>query len=324
MQNCPGYEWSRLPRRMQMMLVASVLHDLRPRLCLVALALCASWRVRGVEVVGCSRKTVASMLSDSLDCLRLRLRRGYLIVGHLYRQSIRKGSETSSRGSVNLRIAFRLRPTFPVKDDKVDDVLGDCSVEYALMVTTDSGVGPFFCRRCDCASNPLAGGLGHALFVGAVAYDLLWREGCANTFMGKVDACSHDAEGRARLRQETCARSSDDVSNCTGNLSVIDPSVGEVDHGDCARREGDVLAESKYSRLNANYKVHRSRNRKDSNGTQGDSMDCLSKPGWRVAWRLSTMHGFSTIRTVPSRDGSSRLKGMNSWKSSGALWGPNR
>ncbi|PKI73211.1 hypothetical protein CRG98_006409 [Punica granatum] len=30
---------------------------------------CASWRVHVVEVTGCSRKTVASMLSDSLNVL---------------------------------------------------------------------------------------------------------------------------------------------------------------------------------------------------------------------------------------------------------------
>ncbi|PKI71923.1 hypothetical protein CRG98_007691 [Punica granatum] len=53
-------------------------------------------------------------------------------------------------------------------------------------------------------------------------------------------------------------------------------------------------------------------------------MDYSSKPGWRMAWRLGTMHGFGTIRTVLSRDGGSRLKGMNSSKSRGALWGPNR
>ncbi|PKI56804.1 hypothetical protein CRG98_022762 [Punica granatum] len=46
----------------------------------------ASWKVHVAEVAGCSRKTVASMLSDSLNCHRLRLRRGYLIVGHLPRQ----------------------------------------------------------------------------------------------------------------------------------------------------------------------------------------------------------------------------------------------
>ncbi|PKI43827.1 hypothetical protein CRG98_035778 [Punica granatum] len=60
------------------------------------------------EVTGCSRKTIASMLSDSLDCPRLRLHRGYLIIRHLHRQSIRKGFETSSRGIVNSRNALRL------------------------------------------------------------------------------------------------------------------------------------------------------------------------------------------------------------------------
>ncbi|OWM90079.1 hypothetical protein CDL15_Pgr000866 [Punica granatum] len=75
---------------------------------LLFFAVRASRRVHDTEVTGCSRKTVASMLNDSLDCPHLQLRRGYLIVGHLPRQSIRKGSETSSRGSVNSRIALRL------------------------------------------------------------------------------------------------------------------------------------------------------------------------------------------------------------------------
>ncbi|OWM86340.1 hypothetical protein CDL15_Pgr010682 [Punica granatum] len=54
---------------------------------------------------------------------------GYLIVGHLPRQSIRKGSETSSQGSVNSCIAraslFACGQCAPVKDDKEDNALGD-------------------------------------------------------------------------------------------------------------------------------------------------------------------------------------------------------
>ncbi|PKI47077.1 hypothetical protein CRG98_032529 [Punica granatum] len=50
--------------------------------------MCAFLRAPAVEVDGCSRKTVASMLSDSLNCPRLRLRRGYLIVGHLLRRRL--------------------------------------------------------------------------------------------------------------------------------------------------------------------------------------------------------------------------------------------
>ncbi|PKI67500.1 hypothetical protein CRG98_012084 [Punica granatum] len=89
-----------------------------PRLCCrelqpVMSQLRASWRVHAIEAVECSRKTVMSMLSDLLNCLRLQLRRGYLIVGHLPRRSIRKGSETSSRGSVNSRIALCLWPMCP-------------------------------------------------------------------------------------------------------------------------------------------------------------------------------------------------------------------
>ena len=36
------------------------------------------------------------------------------------------------------------------------------------------------------------------------------------------------------------------------------------------------------------------------------------------------MHGFGTTGTVLRKDGGSRLKGVNSLKSSGDLWGPNR
>ncbi|PKI76883.1 hypothetical protein CRG98_002670 [Punica granatum] len=51
---------------------------------------------------------------------------------------------------------------------------------------------------------------------------------------------------------------------------------------------------------------------------------CLLKPGWRLAWRQSTMHGFGTTGTVLSRDEGPRLKGVNSLKSGKALWGPNQ
>ncbi|OWM77468.1 hypothetical protein CDL15_Pgr016865 [Punica granatum] len=53
-------------------------------------------------------------------------------------------------------------------------------------------------------------------------------------------------------------------------------------------------------------------------------MDYSSKPGWRMAWSSCRMHGFSATGTVLRKDGGSRLKGVNSLKSSGDLWGPNR
>ncbi|PKI54452.1 hypothetical protein CRG98_025135 [Punica granatum] len=53
-------------------------------------------------------------------------------------------------------------------------------------------------------------------------------------------------------------------------------------------------------------------------------MDCSSKPGWRMAWSSCRMHGFSATGTVLRKDGSSQLKGVNSLKSGGDLWGPNR
>ncbi|PKI40430.1 hypothetical protein CRG98_039178 [Punica granatum] len=53
-------------------------------------------------------------------------------------------------------------------------------------------------------------------------------------------------------------------------------------------------------------------------------MDCSSKPGWRMAWSSCKMHGFSATGTVLRKDGSSQLKGVNSLKSGGDLWGPNQ
>ncbi|PKI76624.1 hypothetical protein CRG98_002933 [Punica granatum] len=46
----------------------------------------------------------------------------------------------------------------------------------------EGGLGPFFDRQCDHAGSPVASGLGHAMFVGAVACDLLWREGRSSVF----------------------------------------------------------------------------------------------------------------------------------------------
>ncbi|PKI63281.1 hypothetical protein CRG98_016326 [Punica granatum] len=53
-------------------------------------------------------------------------------------------------------------------------------------------------------------------------------------------------------------------------------------------------------------------------------MDCSSKPGWRMAWNSCRMYGFSATGTVLRKDEGSRLKGVNSLKSGGDLWGPNR
>ncbi|PKI33697.1 hypothetical protein CRG98_045912 [Punica granatum] len=43
-----------------------------------------------------------------------------------------------------------------------------------------------------------------------------------------------------------------------------------------------------------------------------------------MAWSSCIMHGFSTTGTVLRKDEGSRFKGVNSLKSSGDLWGPNR
>ncbi|PKI39933.1 hypothetical protein CRG98_039677 [Punica granatum] len=63
---------------------------------------------------------------------------------------------------------------------------------------------------------------------------------------------------------------------------------------------------------------------KDSNWHAGRLDGLLSESSWRMAWRYSMMHGFGTTGTVLHKDGGSRLKGVNSLKSSGDLWGPNR
>ncbi|PKI34365.1 hypothetical protein CRG98_045245 [Punica granatum] len=123
-------------------------------------------------------------------------------------------------------------------------------------------LGSFFHRQCDRAASPVASGLGHAMFVGTVACDLSWREGAGDrtSLVGVVrapevcawvrwrytrttrkDALSC-AGGCAQLREETCALDHAMMLSCTGsvrsNLSVIGPSVGEVDHSGCARRKG--------------------------------------------------------------------------------------
>ncbi|PKI53607.1 hypothetical protein CRG98_025998 [Punica granatum] len=54
------------------------------------------------------------------------------------------------------------------------------------------------------------------------------------------------------------------------------------------------------------------------------TLGLLLESGWRMAWSSSRMHGFSTTGTVLRKDGGSRLKGVNSLKSGGDLWGTNR
>ncbi|PKI72860.1 hypothetical protein CRG98_006728 [Punica granatum] len=211
---------------------------------------------------------------------------------------------------------------------------------------TSIGCGWWPQRRADWVPHPsvggvtmqttlVSGGLGHALSIGAFGCDLCGgrvrtrfqeagREdvgertslvsivrarrgtgtGCVEDMcMGKVDACSHDVKGRAQL----------DVFGCTkSNLSVIDPNVGKVHHGGRARREGCprrraacILWRVGEKRL----KWH-----------AGRLDELSSKPGWRMAWKLSMMHGFGTTGTVLFRDGGPRLKGVNSLKSSVILF----
>ncbi|PKI65272.1 hypothetical protein CRG98_014310 [Punica granatum] len=145
--------------------------------------------------------------------------------------------------------------------------------------------------------------------VSASRSELAWQASCERT------------KGHAHVTLRVCARAS--------NLSVIDPSIGEVDHGDCARMEGCLRRRVAYILWRVDEVLmgwwtlsrHEQEAEKDSSGTQADSMDCSSKPGWKMAWRFSTMHGFGTIGTVLSKDGGSRLKGMNSLKSGGVFQG---
>ncbi|OWM73881.1 hypothetical protein CDL15_Pgr018941 [Punica granatum] len=55
-----------------------------------------------------------------------------------------------------------------------------CCPGSRLVAIAEGGLGPFFDRQCD--RSPVAGGLGHAMFVGAAACDLSWGEGQSSVF----------------------------------------------------------------------------------------------------------------------------------------------
>ncbi|PKI52594.1 hypothetical protein CRG98_027022 [Punica granatum] len=57
-----------------------------------------------------------------------------------------------------------------------------CCPSNKSVAIEEGGLGPFFYRQCDHAGSPVASGLGHAMFVGAVACDLSWREGRSSVF----------------------------------------------------------------------------------------------------------------------------------------------
>ncbi|PKI72181.1 hypothetical protein CRG98_007450 [Punica granatum] len=65
-----------------------------------------------------------------------------------------------------------------------------CALPYFLraglswrsVAIAEGGSDPFFDQQCDRAGSPVAGGLGHAMFVGAVACDLSWKEGRSSMF----------------------------------------------------------------------------------------------------------------------------------------------
>ncbi|OWM91268.1 hypothetical protein CDL15_Pgr000212 [Punica granatum] len=50
------------------------------------------------------------------------------------------------------------------------------------MAIAEGGLGPIFDRQCEWVRSPVAGGLGHAMFVGAVACGLSWRDGRSSVF----------------------------------------------------------------------------------------------------------------------------------------------
>ncbi|OWM70310.1 hypothetical protein CDL15_Pgr027211 [Punica granatum] len=57
-----------------------------------------------------------------------------------------------------------------------------CCPGSRLVAIAEGGLGPIFDLQCDHAGSPVAGGLGHAMIVGAVACDLSWREGRLSVF----------------------------------------------------------------------------------------------------------------------------------------------
>ncbi|PKI39201.1 hypothetical protein CRG98_040407 [Punica granatum] len=93
-----------------------------------------------------------------------------------------------------------------------------------LVATAVGGLGPFLIGRATQLVIPVASGLGHAMFVGAVACDLSWRECrhrasvlgvCAWVRWRHARTTRNDAlgcaDGCAPLREETCAPSRDDA-----------------------------------------------------------------------------------------------------------------
>ncbi|OWM76961.1 hypothetical protein CDL15_Pgr011686 [Punica granatum] len=57
-----------------------------------------------------------------------------------------------------------------------------CCPGSRSVAIAEGGLGSFFDRQCNRAGSPVAGGLGHAMIVGAVACDLSWREGRSSVF----------------------------------------------------------------------------------------------------------------------------------------------
>ncbi|PKI44050.1 hypothetical protein CRG98_035580 [Punica granatum] len=127
-----------------------------------------------------------------------------------------------------------------------------CCPSSRSVAIAEGGLGPFFNRQRDRAGSPVVGGLRHAIFVGAVAYDLSWREGRrGSNYPGRRRASAPEvctwarwrharttrkdalgcAGGCAQLREEKCARSRDDAWLCGVNLKLVLPRKADRPSG---------------------------------------------------------------------------------------------
>ncbi|PKI57550.1 hypothetical protein CRG98_022021 [Punica granatum] len=119
---------------------------------------------------------------------------------------------------------------------------------------------------------------------------------------GSTDECSVLLDGWRELGTLYVEDGATWVPECDGRFEKIPINVSSSQQRDIP-----------YKRRDKRFKLVR-------RPTQG----LLLELGWRMAWNSCRMHGFSTIGTVLCNDGGSRLKGVNSLKSGGDLWGPNR
>ncbi|PKI53725.1 hypothetical protein CRG98_025855 [Punica granatum] len=88
--------------------------------------------------------------------------------------------------------------------------------------------------QCDRAGSPVAGRLGHAMIVGAVACDISWREGRSSMFRVQGGSKEVFPISIVVVWDSGCLL----VGYFLQWEKVIGPSVGEVNHSGCARRKG--------------------------------------------------------------------------------------